>query len=181
MMQLWKKVVCNEDVMEDTRGNTVFHIRYSKDLIIPWKEKCIEINLTSALRIDIVLWWIVFVVWLTDEKGLVSFPARTIVRDLYHTKLLHTVSRIWTCAEPESKLSWLKLSSTDNHYTAVLYQHKKGIIPPELALQNRQEAYEIGKKRKRFLFKAFILSLLAAVNLSKRKWKIYQVEIQIWH
>ena len=28
-------------------------------------------------------------------------------------------SKIWTCAEPEFKLSWMKLCSSDNHYTAV--------------------------------------------------------------
>ena len=29
-------------------------------------------------------WWIVFVVWLTDERRLALFPAGTIVRDLHH-------------------------------------------------------------------------------------------------
>ena len=28
----------------------------------------------------------------------------------------HTTSRIWTCAEPEFRLSWMKLCSSDNHY-----------------------------------------------------------------
>ena len=26
-------------------------------------------------------------------------------------------SRVWTCAEPEFRLSWMKLCSSDNHYT----------------------------------------------------------------
>ena len=29
----------------------------------------------------------------------------------------HTASRIWTCVEPEFRLSWLKLCSNDNRYT----------------------------------------------------------------
>ena len=59
-------------------------------------------------------WWIVFVVWLTDERRLALFPAGTIVRDPHH---LESPSRVWTCAEPEFKLSWMKLCSSDNHYT----------------------------------------------------------------
>ena len=59
-------------------------------------------------------WWIVFVVWLTDERRLALFPAGTIVRDPHH---LESPSRVWTCAEPEFKLSWMKLRSCDNHYT----------------------------------------------------------------
>ena len=30
------------------------------------------------------IWWIVFVVWLTDERRLVLFSAGTIVRDPHH-------------------------------------------------------------------------------------------------
>ena len=33
-------------------------------------------------------WWIVFVVWLTDERRLALFPAGTIVRDPRHRKSL---------------------------------------------------------------------------------------------
>ena len=35
--------------------------------------------------------------------------------------LPHGSSRIWTCAEPKFGLSWMKLSSSDNHYTTVLW------------------------------------------------------------
>ena len=31
--------------------------------------------------------------------------------------LWHAASRIWTCAEPEFRLSWMKLCSSNNHYT----------------------------------------------------------------
>ena len=34
--------------------------------------------------------------------------------------LQHAASRIWTCAEPEFRLSWIKICSSDNHYTTAL-------------------------------------------------------------
>ena len=34
-------------------------------------------------------------------------------------------SRVWTCAEPEFRLTWMKLSSGDNHYSTA---HKKNIL-----------------------------------------------------
>ena len=33
------------------------------------------------------------------------------------TNLRYTVNRIWTCAEPEFRLGWMELCSSDNHYT----------------------------------------------------------------
>ena len=48
-----------------------------------------------------LIWWIVSVVWMTEERYLVLLPARTTVRDLTITNLWHDASRIWTCAEPE--------------------------------------------------------------------------------
>ena len=33
--------------------------------------------------------------------------------------LRHAASRVWTCAEPEFRLSWMKLWGSDNHYTTV--------------------------------------------------------------
>ena len=62
-----------------------------------------------ALSSDNELFWIVFVVWLTDERRLTLFSAGTNVR--------HVASRIWTCAEPEFRLIWVKLCYTDNHNT----------------------------------------------------------------
>ena len=31
--------------------------------------------------------------------------------------LRHAANRVWTCAEPGFRLSWMKLSNIDNHYT----------------------------------------------------------------
>ena len=35
------------------------------------------------------------------------------------TDLRHAATMIWTCAEPESRLCWMKLWSSDNHYITV--------------------------------------------------------------
>ena len=59
-----------------------------------------------------------FVLWLTDETRLSLFPAGAIVRIVTITNLWHAASRIWTCSEPEFRLCWMKLCSSDNHYTA---------------------------------------------------------------
>ena len=61
-----------------------------------------------------------FVVWLTDERRLALFPAGTLLEILTIANLWHAASRVWTCAEPEFRLSWMKLCSSDsgdNHYT----------------------------------------------------------------
>ena len=60
-------------------------------------------------------WWLLFVVWLTDERRLALFPSVTTVRDPHHRE--SPTRLVWTCAEPEFSLSWMKLCSSDNHYT----------------------------------------------------------------
>ena len=61
-------------------------------------------------------WWIVFVIWLTSKMPFALFLAETI---LSIVNLQHAASRIWTSAEPEFRLCWIKLCSSDNHYTRV--------------------------------------------------------------
>ena len=78
--------------------------------------------LSFTLKISIfpeayIWWWIVFVVWLTDERRLVLFPAWTIVRDPHHRESPTRRQQDMNCAEPEFRLSWIKLCSDDNHYT----------------------------------------------------------------
>ena len=66
--------------------------------------------------------FVFFMVWLTNERHLAFFPVGSIVSDLHHCEswnLRHAASRTWTCAEPEFRLSWMKLCSSDNHYTAL--------------------------------------------------------------
>ena len=73
-----------------------------------------RLNRSVLLTVLIMNWWIVFVVWLTDERRLALSPAGTIVRDPHHRE---SASKVWTCAESEFSLSWMKLCSSDNHYT----------------------------------------------------------------
>ena len=39
------------------------------------------------------------------------------------TNLQHAASRIWTCAEPKFRLSWMKLWSSDNHFICIITYH----------------------------------------------------------
>ena len=41
-------------------------------------------------------------------------------RDLTIANLRHTASRVWACAEPEFRLCWMKLCSSDNRCTTAL-------------------------------------------------------------
>ena len=67
------------------------------------------------------LWWwwrIVFVVWLTDERRFLPyFQPGPLPEILTIANLRQTATRVWTCAEPELRLGWMKLCSNDNHYT----------------------------------------------------------------
>ena len=42
--------------------------------------------------------------------------------------LWHAASRVWTCAEPEFRLSWMKFSSSDNHYTMAPLNYKFSLV-----------------------------------------------------
>ena len=83
------------------------------------------LTITTFYRHNILIktrnewWWIVFAVWLTDERRLALFPAGTIVRDPHHRESLTPTSRVWTCTEPEFRFSWMKLCGSDNHHTMV--------------------------------------------------------------
>ena len=62
-------------------------------------------------------WWIVFVVWLTGKRRLALFLTGTIAGILTIANLRHYANRIWTCVEPDLRLRWMKLCSSDNHCT----------------------------------------------------------------
>ena len=49
------------------------------------------------------------------------FPAGTIVRYPHIANFRHAASMVWTYAEPEFRLSWIKLWISDNHYTTALH------------------------------------------------------------
>ena len=50
-------------------------------------------------------------VWFTDERRI--GPLSEIFNIANYR---HAASRIWTCAEPQFRLRWMKLCSSDNHY-----------------------------------------------------------------
>ena len=58
-------------------------------------------------------WWIIFVIWLTDKRRLPYFQPGPLSEILTISNLRHTASRIWTCAESEFRLCWVKLCSSD--------------------------------------------------------------------
>lgn len=69
--------------------------------------------LLMLLGIQLWWWWFVFVN-LTDDKGLVLFQPRPLPEILTIVNLQHVTSRIWTCAEPDIRLCWIKLGSSYN-------------------------------------------------------------------
>ena len=69
------------------------------------------------------LWWIAFVIWLTDERCLVLFPF-CLILFLFPLSVFLTIAnlrlaveRIGACAKTEFRLSRINLCSCDNHYT----------------------------------------------------------------
>ena len=58
-----------------------------------------------------------FVVWLTDERRLVYFRSDPLPEILTIANLQHAACRTWTSMEPKFRLCWMKLCSSDNHYT----------------------------------------------------------------
>ena len=65
-------------------------------------------------------WWIVFVVWLTGIRRLTLFPAGNIVRNPHHPESLSRRKQDLNLPKPDFKLHWIKLYSSDNHYTIAL-------------------------------------------------------------
>ena len=55
-------------------------------------------------------------VWLTDERRLALFPARTIVRDPHHRESPARREQGLNLRKPEFRPSWMKLYSSDHHY-----------------------------------------------------------------
>ena len=97
---------------------------------------------------------------MTDERHLTLFPARTIVRDPHHHDFQHVASRIWTWAEPEFRLCWMKLCSSDNHYT---------MAPVEARIKTK-------KNTPRIRIQSISMSILTCwiqptkKNKSRKKW-----------
>ena len=73
----------------------------------------------SCIRKKLRWWWIVFAVWLTDERRSALFPSGTIVRLPRHLESPTLCEQDLT--EPELRLCWMKLCSSDNHYSTTPY------------------------------------------------------------
>ena len=69
-------------------------------------------------------WWIAFAVWLTGEMRLAYFQPGPLLEILTIANLQYAASRVWTCAERDFRLSWMKLCSSNNHYTRALHMSK---------------------------------------------------------
>ena len=58
--------------------------------------------------------------WYGWPKGIYPyFQPRPLSEILTTTNFRHVMSRIWIGTEPEFRLSWMKLCSSDNHYTTL--------------------------------------------------------------
>ena len=57
--------------------------------------------------------------WLKRGTLTYYFQPRPLSEILTTANLWHSASRVWTCPEPEFKLSWMKLCSSDNNYSTV--------------------------------------------------------------
>ena len=68
-------------------------------------------------------WWIVFAEWLTDERHLALLPAETIVRDSHHRKSRKLRKQDLNRTEPEFRVHWIKMCSSDNHLVKALNNH----------------------------------------------------------
>ena len=94
-----------------------FKIQNPKSLFKTISEKKLFNLVLKLNKNDDDEWWIVFVVWLTDKRRLVLFPAGTIARDPHRRESPTRRKQDFSCAEPELRISWIKLCSSDSDYT----------------------------------------------------------------
>ena len=109
--------------------------------------------------------------WLT--KGVKPYFQLTPLSDSHHHKS-PTHHRIWDCAEPELRLYWRKLCSSDNHFTRVPQQciftiycsiqhYFAAINIPLLVTMNRK----IKKTTSQIKFLAVTIKLILRLSLCK--------------
>ena len=65
----------------------------------------------------------------------------------------HATSRIWTCVELEFRLSWIKLSSSDNHYTtlshySVSFKQSFSTLSLRTKIRNAQPSFIVAPEDK---------------------------------
>ena len=85
-----------------------------KSFLHEFTEKCFAAFKWCTIYDELFLWY----GWPT--KGVKPyFQPGPLSEILTIANLRHAASRIWTSAEPEFRLCWMKLCSSDNHYTTV--------------------------------------------------------------
>ena len=90
---------------------SALHQLYCKSSHFNWH--CRKIMNTADTSFVKWWWrWIVFVVWLIDEKHLALFSVRTICQRSPPSRFCHTMGRVLTCPEPEIWLSSMELNYT---------------------------------------------------------------------
>ena len=97
---LWLNVQ-ETQVSEKKSGQVTWHNNW----------QCIKVWRSHYQELNCFLWygWPTKCVWPYFQPGPLS-------EILTIANLRHAASRVWTCAEPEFRLSWMKLCSSDNHY-----------------------------------------------------------------
>ena len=88
-----------------------------------------DIQKTSVHRS--ALWTIIYEIWMNCFCGMVEqlkaftpyFQPGPSSEILTIANLRHAGSKVWTCAESEFRLCWMKLCSSDNHYTMSTVYH----------------------------------------------------------
>ena len=85
-----------------------------KSFLHEFTEKCFAAFKWCTIYDELFLWY----GWPT--KGVKPyFQPRPLSEILTIANHQHAASSTWTCAEPEFRLCWMKLCSSDNHYTTV--------------------------------------------------------------
>ena len=63
-------------------------------------------------------WWIIFCGMVDQRKAFSLISSQHHCQEILTTlNLQHATSRTWICAEPEFRFCWMKLCSSDKHYT----------------------------------------------------------------
>ena len=86
---------------------------------VRWRKICWFFDLMMMMMMMMMMMIMNFFLWYGwPTKGVSPYfqpgPLSEILTSL---NLRHAASRVWACAEPEFRLSWMELYSSDNRYT----------------------------------------------------------------
>ena len=107
----WMKLCSSESFI----GNQFHGERFRKmENYTPFGADIFSQKVAAVLSWLKLFFQICFVVWLTDGRRLALFSVGIIVRDPHHREYPTRSSRVWTCAEPEFRRSWMKFGSSES-------------------------------------------------------------------